>query len=177
MSGGARMRDLVDGMTDAWQKEMPGFDLAQFQLVKRAVRLGLMLEDELSAYLAPRQLTKADYGVLSTLMAAGEPYELRPGDLTARVLLTSGGVSNVLNRLAKMKLISRERDAKDGRSTRVRLTPAGIEITEAATREWTAAQKDFLRTVPAVAALAAADALREVLVALGDHEPPPLSRS
>jgi DNA-binding MarR family transcriptional regulator len=169
-------RDLVDGMTDQWLHEMPGFDLAQFQLVKRAARLGLMLEDELSARLAPWRLTKADYGVLSGLMAVGEPYELRPGDLTARVLLTSGGVSNVLKRLQTLGLVSRERDASDGRSSRVRLTPAGLETTEAITRVWMAAQKDFLRAVPAETTRAAAETLREVLLALGDLEPPSLTR-
>jgi DNA-binding MarR family transcriptional regulator len=163
-------------MTDKWQQQMPGFDPAQFQLVKRAARLGLMLEDELSAHLAPWRLTKADYGVLSGLMAVGDPYELRPSDLTARVLLTSGGVSNVLNRLGKLGLVSRERDASDGRSSRVRLTAVGIETTEAITRVWMAAQKDFLRAVPAEITLAAAEILREVLVALGDLQPPPLTR-
>jgi DNA-binding MarR family transcriptional regulator len=170
-------RDLVDGMTDAWRREMPGFDVDQFQLVKRAARLGLMLEDALSAHLTPRRLTKADYGVLSALMAAGAPYELRPGDLTARVLLTSGGVSNVLNRLTKKGLVSRERDAGDGRSSRVRLTLDGVEVTAAVTREWMDVQDDFLRSVPGTSTAVAAGALREILVALGDHEPPPLPRA
>ncbi|MBL1098381.1 MarR family transcriptional regulator [Streptomyces coffeae] len=62
---------------------------------------------------------RADYGALNALLSAGEPYELRPMDLRERLLLTSGGTSNVLNRLVKAGLLTRQQDASDGRSSPV----------------------------------------------------------
>jgi DNA-binding MarR family transcriptional regulator len=172
MEASGQPRDLIDGIVDAWRAEMPELDHAEFELVKRAARLGVMLEDELSARLAPWNLTKADFNVLGILRSAGSPYEVRPTDLKARLLLTSGGISNVLNRLEKAGHIERERDDDDGRSSWVRLTDTGVETVNATLGAWAAAQADIFRAVPSKVSRAAADALREVLVALGDCEPP-----
>jgi DNA-binding MarR family transcriptional regulator len=165
-------RDVIDGITLALDGEVPELDLAASELARRAIRFASMLEDTLTASLAPWGLTAADYGVLITLRSAGEPYELRPSELKSRLLMTSGGVSGVLNRLASTGLIDRQPDLTDGRSSRVRLTPAGVETANAAVRAWTLAQCDVLRKVPDDVSRQAADALRDVLLALGDTEPP-----
>jgi DNA-binding MarR family transcriptional regulator len=165
-------RDLVDSITDDWRTEMPELDRPEYELARRATRLGLLLADALTRCLGPWDLTSAEYGVLIALRSVGAPYELRPSDLKARLLLTSGGVSNVLNRLAKSGLIERQRDAKDGRSSWVRLTEAGVETAESAVHAWSDAQREMFRAVSPDTARAAADALREVLLALGDGEPP-----
>jgi DNA-binding MarR family transcriptional regulator len=77
----------------------------------------------------------------------------------------------VLNRLEKAGHIERERD-DDGRSSWVRLTDTGVETVNATLGAWAAAQADIFRAVPSSVSRAAADALREVLVALGDCKPP-----
>jgi hypothetical protein len=81
-------QDVIDSVTGAWRADClvstgpstswPGGSAS-------------MLEDTLAECLAPWGLTKAEYGVLSALRSVGAPYELRPTDLTARLLLTSGG--------------------------------------------------------------------------------------
>ena len=164
-------RDVVDGITLALDGEVPELDLAASELARRAIRFASMLEDTLTASLAPWGLTPADYGVLITLRSAGEPYELRPSELKSRLLMTSGGVSGVLNRLDKTGLIDRQPHPTDGRSSRVRLTSTGLETVNAAVRAWTLAQCDVLRKVPDEVNRSAADALREVLLALGDSAP------
>jgi DNA-binding MarR family transcriptional regulator len=168
----ASRRDLVDGIVAAWRREMPDLDRPEYELARRATRLGVMMQDALAAQLSPWNLTRADYGVLNTLRSAGAPYELRPSDLKVRLLLTSGGVSTVLKRLEQMGLIEREQDVNDGRSSWVRLTDAGIETAGAVARAWSEAESHFFRAVPPEAIQAASDALREVLVAAGDLEPP-----
>jgi DNA-binding MarR family transcriptional regulator len=65
------------------------------------------------------------------------------------------------------------RDDNDGRSSWVRLTQAGVDLTEASMTEWTRAHADLFRTVPPEIAQSAADAMRQVLFALGDRERPP----
>jgi DNA-binding MarR family transcriptional regulator len=165
-------RDLIDGMVDAWRREMPDPNGPGYELARRAVRLGVLLEDALAPVLASRNLTKADYGVLTALRLVGAPYELRPSDLKIRLLLTSGGVTTVLKRLQKAGLVEREQDTTDGRSSWVRLTSTGIETAGATMQAWSEAESRFFLAAPPEVVQAASDALREVLVALGDLEPP-----
>ncbi|MEV6258797.1 MarR family transcriptional regulator [Nocardia sp. NPDC051911] len=164
-------RDRVDRLADDLEAELGGMNMIELAMTKRVGRLGAMLEEAMAACLAPWELTRADYGALTGLRSVGEPYALRPTDLRQRILLSSGGTSNVLNRLAKAGLIEREPDASDGRSSLVRLTSEGIETSEQIARAWATYQLDFFRKVPADVCRVAADSLRTILIALGDHDP------
>jgi DNA-binding MarR family transcriptional regulator len=171
-------RDLVDGMMTAWRREMPEVDLAVVELTRRAGRLGVILQDQLADCLERWDLTRADYDLLNVLRGSGSPYELRPSELRERLLLSSGGVSNVLARLERAGHVERRRDARDGRGSLVRLTARGVETAEATMRAWAAEQQSLYRDVTDAQTRAASMALREVLLAIGDHEPgPPRSRS
>lgn len=165
---GQSQRDAVDRVNDAVPAGKGHSDHPAIELASRSIRLASMLEDVLTAELAPWGLTKADYGVLITLRASGKPFELRPSELRARLLMTSGGVSGVLNRLEKTGYVERRPHPTDGRSFRVKLTPAGLSCADDAAKAWTVAQQDALRKVPDDVSRSAADALRRVLLALGD---------
>ncbi|QUQ62884.1 MarR family winged helix-turn-helix transcriptional regulator [Kutzneria sp. CA-103260] len=163
------MRDVVDGILDAWRGQLPEVAGIELELSKRTGRLYTLLAEATNTQLTRFGLTKADYDVLAVLRSTGEPYRLRPTDLAARLLLSSGGTSNVLRRLTAEGLIAREADPDDARSSWVQLTPEGVDTAEAAVRASTEAQRKLLKSVPPETARAAADALREVLLALGDH--------
>jgi DNA-binding MarR family transcriptional regulator len=169
-------RDIVDDIVDAWRTELPSVAGPELELGKRAARLTALLGAATNAQLSRLGLTKAEYEVLAVLRAAGEPYQLRPTDLTSRLLLSSGGTSNLLRHLTETGLVEREADARDARSSWVRLTVSGVEIAEMAVRAASGAQSALLRSVPEATARAAIDALREVLIALGDNASTPLRR-
>lgn len=162
-------RDLVDDLVDAWRAELPAAAGLELELGKRAARLAALLGEATNAQLSRFGLTRAEYEVLAILRAAGSPYQLRPTDLTSRLLLSSGGTSNLLRRLTDLGLVERKADARDARSSWVRLTPGGREIAEMAVGAASDAQSALLRSVPEETARAAIDALREVLLALGDE--------
>jgi DNA-binding MarR family transcriptional regulator len=164
-------RDRMDAFIDSWRRELPELDQPVFDLVKRAARLGQLLEEALGECLAPWNLGKADYNVLSILRAVGAPYELRPTDLRNRLLLTSGGISNVVNRLERLKLVERTPDPVDGRSSWVRLTRNGVETAEETIRAWAAVQEQMFSGMPSQLAQQGSDLLRAVLLAAGDREP------
>lgn len=151
---------------------MPDIDQSGVELTRRAVRLGNILEDQLAEQAERWSLTRGEVNVLASLRSVGEPYELRPTDLRARLLLSSGGVSNVLSRLQASGLIERQSDSTDGRTSWVRLTAEGAEVAYAFAEQWTEAQLDTFRSLSPELLRLASDALREVLLALGDHEPP-----
>jgi DNA-binding MarR family transcriptional regulator len=161
-------KDLVDGIAAVWAHELPPVGGLQFELSKRAARLSAMFTERVNTELARLGLTKAEYEILAVLRAAGDPFQLRPSDLTGRLLLSSGGTSNLLKRLGDAGLIEREADPSDARSSWVRLSPHGVKVAEQAVLAASAAQSAVLQTVPAETARAANDALRELLIALGD---------
>jgi DNA-binding MarR family transcriptional regulator len=161
----------MDAFIDNWRRELPELDQPLFDFVKRAARLGQLLEEALGECLLPWSLGKADYNVLSILRAVGAPYELRPTDLRNRLLLTSGGVSNIVNRLERLQLVERAPDPADGRSSWVRLTPDGVETAQETIRAWAAVQEQLFSGMPPQLAQQGSDMLRSVLVALGDQEP------
>jgi DNA-binding MarR family transcriptional regulator len=164
-------RDRMDVLIDGWRRELPDLDRPEFDLVKRAARLGQLLEEALGECLAPWNLAKADYSVLSVLRTAGAGYELRPTDLRNRLLLTSGGVSNIVNRLERLKFVRRVPDPDDGRSSRVRLTPDGAEVAEDIMRAWAAVQERMFAGMNPQVAEQGSAMLRTILLALGDRDP------
>lgn len=161
----------MDAFIEGWQRELPELDNPVFDFVKRAARLGQLLEEALVECLAPWSLSKADYSVVSVLRVAGAPYEMRPTDLRNRLLLTSGGVSNIVNRLERLSLVERVPDPADGRSSWVRLTPGGVGTAEETIRAWAAVQEQLFSGLPEPLAEQGSDTLRAVLLVLGDREP------
>ncbi len=146
-----------------WARVVPQVDSVDLALVNRAVRLATLLEEALMERLRPLELTRAEFHVLTTLRTVGPPHELRPADLANRLLLTTGGLSNLLRRLTERDLVARERSTTDRRSTSVRLTAAGSALAEQCLAAWGAAQERFFRGVPAAHRSAAAQALSSLL--------------
>ncbi|MFD3563760.1 MarR family winged helix-turn-helix transcriptional regulator [Streptomyces sp. NPDC058686] len=133
---------------------------------QHVVRLQGLLERAIAPALAAQGLTAAELDVLGALRSVGDPYQLRPKELTARLLLTTGGLSNVLRRLDARGLVSRVPDPQDGRSHNVRLTPTGIAAAETITAEATAALHGALSAVPTEMLEATLRQLRSILGAV-----------
>jgi len=160
--------DRVDAVVEAWSRELPGVVGVELALGKRAHRVSALLAAEVDAELARFGLTKAEYDVLAVLRSAGPPYRLRPSDLSQRLLLSSGGTSNLLRRLTTEGLVERDPHPDDARGNWVRLSGKGVAVAEDAVKAASAAQAALLRDVPPETVGAAIDALRNLLIALGD---------
>lgn len=163
-----RPQDLVDSISEGLRATVPELGDPALVLTQRAVRLAQLLERALATQMAEYGLSQTDYAVLTVLMAAGKPYELRPTDLRGRLLITSGGLSNVLNRLVRSGLLERIPDGGDGRSSWVRLTGLGVDRAQQIARGWARSQERFYRDVDPALVTQTADSLRAVLVGLGD---------
>lgn len=160
--------DLVDEMIARWRAELPEAATVELEIVKRAGRLKGMIEEVTQSALGGHGLTYAEFDVLATLRRAGAPYRLKPGRLAATSMLTTGGTSNILQRLLAAGLVEREPDPDDGRSSWVRLTPLGVTRAEELALATTKAHQDMFAAVPAETVRRLADVLREVLTAMGD---------
>ncbi|MEW9532314.1 MarR family winged helix-turn-helix transcriptional regulator [Microbispora sp. NPDC049125] len=162
-------RDRVDELMDGWRAELPAAATVQLEIVKRVGRLKGRIEETTQAVLGRRGLTYAEFDVLTTLRRSGAPYRLKPSALASRAMLTSGGTSNILQRLTGAGLVEREPDPADGRSSWVRLTPLGVARCEEMSLATTEAHRALFAGVSEPAARALADLLRETLLALGDR--------
>lgn len=155
------MRDDVDGLAEKWAEEgLAPAAIARLALAKRVSRLSLVFEQAMKTALSELGLTYAEFDVLAALRRAGG--RLRPSELTKSLFLTSGGTSNVLQRLTTAGYVNREPDTSDARSRWVHLTPEGTRITEKALAASAEVHERVLAPVPEEAITQAAEALRPI---------------
>ena len=118
--------DHVDRILAQWATERPELDVSPVGVIGRLHRIADRLRVELVALYERYGLGEGEFDVLATLRRSGEPYELAPGALAQRTMVTTGAVSKRLDRLEAAGLIRRRSSELDGRSRVVGLTEAGL---------------------------------------------------
>ena len=117
--------DDVDRIVAAWRRERPDLDVAPLEVLSRVSRLARRLDLARGSAFAEHGLEGWEFDVLSALRRAGHPYELSPGQLVQETLVTSGTMTNRVDRLERRDLVERHPDPHDRRGVLVRLTAAG----------------------------------------------------
>jgi DNA-binding MarR family transcriptional regulator len=128
----ARPQDEVDRIVAAWRRERPDLDVRPLEVLSRVTRLARHLDRARGAAFAAHGLEVWEFDVLAALRRAGAPYELPPGQLTAETLVTSGTMTNRIDRLERRSLVRRGPDPSDGRGVLVRLTDEGRSLVDTA---------------------------------------------
>ena len=136
--------DGVDAILDQWHRERPDLDVSPMGVFGRMARLSRAQRGASEARLARLGLNAAEFDVLATLRRSGAPYALTPGQLAEAVMVTSGGMTGRVDRLAAAGHVVREQDPGDRRSVRVRLTDAGLAAIDQAVVEHLAAEHELL---------------------------------
>jgi DNA-binding MarR family transcriptional regulator len=108
------------------------------------------------------------YDVLATLRRGGRPYELTAGMLVRRTMVTTGAITNRIDRLAERGLVERSADADDRRKVIVRLTPAGLALVDEVAEAHMAVEQEILGDLSPRQRAALAHLLRVPLLTLGD---------
>ncbi|MGZ5409788.1 MAG: MarR family winged helix-turn-helix transcriptional regulator, partial [Aeromicrobium sp.] len=103
-----------------------------------------------------------EFDVLSALRRAGKPYRLSPGQLVHETLVTSGTMTNRVDRLVARGLVERSPDPDDRRGVQVRLSPAGRKAVDGALDALLDHEKELLSGLSEAEASALADALRKL---------------
>jgi DNA-binding MarR family transcriptional regulator len=136
--------DDVDRIVAAWRRERPDLDVAPLQVLSRVSRLARRLDLDRAQAFARHSLEGWEFDVLSALRRSGDPYELSPGQLIRQTLVTSGTMTNRVDRLERRGLVSRSPDPHDRRGVIVRLTPAGQRTVDAAMADLLERERDLL---------------------------------
>jgi DNA-binding MarR family transcriptional regulator len=124
--------DDVDRIVSAWRRERPDLDVTPLEVFSRVSRLARRLDLARGTAFAEYGLDGWEFDVLSALRRAGPPYELSPGQLVTETLVTSGTMTNRVDRLAARGFVERHPDPVDRRGVIVRLTPSGMTVVDAA---------------------------------------------
>ncbi|HCC94431.1 MAG TPA: MarR family transcriptional regulator [Flavobacteriaceae bacterium] len=128
-------KDLIDALIADWNIERPDLDVDAMQIVGRVMKLGKIFENRASLALKENGIYYTDLDVLATLRRSGKPYQLTPKQLMESVVITSGAMTALLNRLTKLELIYRAADENDGRISLAGLTEKGKKIIDEAIKK------------------------------------------
>jgi DNA-binding MarR family transcriptional regulator len=157
------VQDEVDRLVVAWRQERPDLDVEPLQVLSRVSRLARHLDRARRTTFAEHDLEPWEFDVLTALRRAGEPYELSPGALLRATLVTSGTMTNRIDRLAAAGLVRRRPDPADRRGVLVSLTDAGRARVDAAFADLLRREHDLLAGLPLESRRTLAALLRTLL--------------
>ena len=164
--------DHVDHLIEQWRHERPDLDVSPMGVIARISRLCRILERRIEDAYAPEGLNQAHFGVLAALRRAGAPYRLSPTALYSALLISSGAITNRLERLTSAGYVSRVPDPGDGRSMLVVLTPKGKRLIDRVLTLHYENERRLLASLPLDDRRTLADILRKLLIEFEDHTPP-----
>src|SRR3954449_5524910 len=156
------MKDEVDRLIEAWRRERPDLDVAPMEVLSRVSRLARHLDRARSQAFDTHGLESWEFDVLAALRRAGPPYELSPGRLLKETLVTSGTMTNRVDRLASRGLVERLPDPQDRRGVLVRLTPIGLDTVDGALEGLLSRERNLLAGLPPADQRALAGLLRHL---------------
>jgi DNA-binding MarR family transcriptional regulator len=145
----AMEKDFIDELQSDWKKQRPDLDPKPMGVVLRIQTLAKILADQTSERLQDFDLQWWQYDVLSTLRRQGEPFLLAATELAESAMLTSGAMTNRIDRLEQEKLVRRVKDANDRRRVLVQLTKKGLRLIEGATEARFEVAMDALKSLSA----------------------------
>jgi DNA-binding MarR family transcriptional regulator len=125
-------KDAVDTILEQWQRERPDLDASPMGVIGRLSRISQHLDNAIRAALAGLGISPGEFDVLATLRRTGAPYQLNPSALYQAVMLSSGAMTNRLDRLEQAGYVRRLPDPQDRRSTLVQLTEKGRQLVDQA---------------------------------------------
>jgi DNA-binding MarR family transcriptional regulator len=160
------VEDEVDRLVEGWRRALPDVDVSPLEVLSRVTRLARHLERQRSAVFARHDLETWTFDVLSALRRSDPPHDLSPGQLLAQTLVTSGTMTNRIDRLETRGLVRRRPDPTDARSVRVQLTAAGRKRVDLALRDLAGREDALLASLDTGQRTILAGLLRRVVAPL-----------
>lgn len=136
--------DSIAHILSEWRRERPELDASAVGIHGRIIRLAAYMVRRTETWLSPLGLSWEAFSLIVTLRRSGKPYELRPTDILKESLLTSGAVTNRIDRVESIGLVERVRTKGDRRSYAIRLTAAGKRLADKAIENHVVALKRSL---------------------------------
>ena len=152
--------DDVDRIVAAWKKERPDLDVSPLHVLSRVGRIAKHLDRLRRDAFNTHDLEVWEFDVLAALRRSGPPYALSPTTLMSETLVTSGAMTNRINRLEARGFVTRDPDDSDGRKVLVQLTRQGEITVDLAFDALLKLERHLLRSVAAADRAVLRDLLR-----------------
>ena len=162
------MADHVDLVLEQWGEQRPDLDASPMGVIGRLSRLGALFDAELRRNFAKHDLDRASFDVLATLRRSNAEHSLTPAGLMRSSMVTSGAISQRLDRLEARGLVARAPSETDGRGVRVTLTAKGLELIDGVLPTHIDTESNLLSGLSAAERDQLASLLRTLLESLGD---------
>jgi DNA-binding MarR family transcriptional regulator len=159
--------DAVDDILQQWSEERPELDTASLGVVIRVMSLYRAFVRQADKALAPLGLELFEYDVLSALRRQGRPYALTATELAQATGLSTGAMTNRIDKLEQRALVRRRRDKSDRRGVIVSLTPGGRKAINDAIQLRLDAADEGLQSISSREKRQLAALLRKVTLASG----------
>ncbi len=169
MRAAVPLRDHVDHILEQWARERPDLDVSPMAVIARISRVSRFLERRIGEVLRRYGINESQFGVLAALRRAGPPFCLSPTALYNSLLISSGAMTNRLERLTAAGLVQRIPDPGDRRSVLVALTPRGLELVDEVVAAHVENEHRLLASLTEQERLALAKLLRKLLAEFEDE--------
>ena len=160
-------RDAVDRITAQWHTVRPDLDVSPIEVIGRVSRLSRLIDRRLADNFTRHGLENWMYDVLATLRRSGPPYELMAGELVGQTMVTTGAITNRIDRLEQRGFVERD-TAQDRRKVIVRLTAQGLQIVDQVVVDHLDAEREIVAVLSERQRRELARMLRAALIGLGD---------
>ncbi|MER5864542.1 MarR family transcriptional regulator [Kitasatospora sp. NPDC002040] len=159
--------DAVDAIAAQWNAVRPDLSTDAMEVFGRIFRISRTVTDRLGQAHAAFGIGTGEFDVIGTLRRSGEPYTLSPRELTATLMLTTGGMTGRLDKLERAGLVTRSPDPHDRRGLRITLTPAGLDLADRVIGANTAVYGEVLAALTPEEAATLSALLRRLLASAG----------
>ncbi len=162
------MVDHVDRVLGQWAAQRPDLDVSPMAVIGRLSRLTQLARSELGRTFEAHGLDGPSFDVLATLRRNDPPHRLTPAELMRSAMVTSGAITQRLDRLEARGLVTRTPSETDRRVVHVGLTAAGRGLIDQALPDHVETGQRLLSALTTTERNALADTLRTLLESLGD---------
>jgi DNA-binding MarR family transcriptional regulator len=122
--------DAVDNIMVQWHEQRPDLDLSGMQVIGRLSRIARLLDQRLASNFSLYKLQPWEFDVLATLRRSGPPFRLNAGALVSAMMVSSGAITNRIDRLVSRGLVHRATDPDHRRSVLISLSPLGLGMVD-----------------------------------------------
>ena len=159
-------RDEVDKILDEWKSARPDLNLSPLAVFSRVSRIAKRLERIRAQAIGRSNLTAWEFDVLTVLRRSGEPYQLSTKRLVQETMVSSGTMTNRIDRMIEHRLVRRLTDPNDGRGVIVQMTPAGLTLVDVAITRISDAEELLLKQLSGSEQAKLSQLLREVALSM-----------
>lgn len=124
--------DALDKILKQWKTVRPDLNAWPMAVIGRISRLERLIDKQMKPVCSRFGIERWGFDVLATLRRSGAPFALTPTQLYRSLMLTSGAITNRLDRLEAAKLLVRSNDPNDRRGVLVKLTDKGLKLIDEA---------------------------------------------